>query len=135
MNDQLLDIPASDYRFQAIRSSGPGGQHVNKVASAIQIQYSISESSLSDEQKERLIKLSDNRISSEGVITITAKRYRSQHRNKEDAILRLRKLVTKGIQKPKRRKKTQPTKASQEKRLQDKSRKSEIKTLRKKIEY
>ena len=135
MRENLIDIPESQYHLQAIRSSGPGGQHANKVSTAIQIQYDIHNASLTDEQKDRLLKYKDQRISAEGIITITAKRFRSQLRNKEDAILRLRKLVTQGIQKTKPRKRTSPTKASKEKRLQEKARKSEIKKMRERPDW
>lgn len=121
-----------ELQIDFIRASGPGGQNVNKVATAVQLRFDVNNSSLSEEVKKRLIDLGGKRITSEGVLVIEAKRFRTQEQNREDAIQRLIGLVRKSFEKPKARRKTKPTKASKEARLKEKKRKAAIKRLRNK---
>jgi ribosome-associated protein len=126
-------IPESEYTITAVRSSGPGGQHVNKVSTAIVLRFDISNSTLPAQVKARLLKLSDRRITDYGVIIIKSGASRSQLRNKETVVGRLHELVRSVAKQPKRRISTKPSKGSIEKRLQDKSRRSEITVGRKKL--
>jgi ribosome-associated protein len=126
-------IPESEYTLTAVRSSGPGGQHVNKVATAIILKFDIINSSLPEEVKARLLKRSDRRITADGIIVIKSGASRSQLRNKETVVQRLQDLVREAARPPKRRVPTKPSKSSVEKRLQEKSRRSEVKSQRKKL--
>ena len=90
-----ISIPESEIKFNAIRASGPGGQHVNKVSTAVQLSFDITNSSLSKVLKNKLLDHPDKRIAKDGTITLKAQRYRSQDRNKQDAIMRLEQLLTK----------------------------------------
>lgn len=119
--------------MSAMRSQGAGGQNVNKVASAIHLRFDIQASSLPDRYKERLLKRSDQRISKDGVIIIKAQKHRSQQQNREEARRRLRELIKSAIALPKRRKPSKPTRSSQRKRLDSKSRRSHIKAMRRKV--
>jgi ribosome-associated protein len=125
-----LQIDERELQIDFIRASGPGGQNVNKVATAVQLRFDLSASSLPEEVKTRLIHLAGKRITSEGVLLIEAKRFRTQEQNREDAIQRFVELVRKSLVKPKARRKTKPSAASREKRLKEKKRKGEIKKLR-----
>src|SRR5688572_18374177 len=127
-----FQIDERDLQFELVRTSGPGGQNVNEVATAVQLRFNVHASSLPKEAKERLTHLAGKRITSEGVLLIEAKRFRTQEQNREDAIQRFVGLVRKSFEKPKPRKKTKPTKASKEARLKEKKRKGEIKRLRNK---
>lgn len=131
----LISIPESEYETSATRSSGPGGQHVNKVSTAIRLQYDIEKSSLSIEQKSRLRKFPDKRIGKGGIITIKVENNRTQLRNKAEAIERLRELVTKALKKPKKRIPTKMSKAVKKRILEKKRRRSQTKSLRKKVDY
>jgi len=119
--------------MSAMRSQGAGGQNVNKVASAIHLRFDIQASSLPDRYKERLLKRSDQRITQDGVIIIKAQKHRSQQQNREEARRRLRELIKSAIALPKRRKPSKPTRSSQRKRLDSKSRRSHIKAMRRKV--
>jgi ribosome-associated protein len=123
-------IDERDLQFDFIRAAGPGGQNVNKVATAVQLRFSIHASTLPEDAKNRLILLAGQRITSEGVLLIEAKRFRTQEQNREDAVQRLVELVRKALVKPKPRRKTKPSKASREKRLKAKKVKGEIKRNR-----
>lgn len=127
-----FQIDERELQFDYIRASGPGGQNVNKVATAVQLRFNVNNSSLSEDVKKRLIHLAGKRITSEGVLLIEAKRFRTQEQNREDALQRFVELVRKSFIKPKARRKTKPTKASKEARLKEKKRKGDIKSLRKK---
>jgi len=127
-------IPDSEIDIHAMRSQGSGGQNVNKVSSAIHLQFNIAASSLPPFYKEELLKLKDHRISREGVITIKAQQYRSQDQNREDALTRLQELV-RGVAIPrKKRKATKPTKGSKQRRLESKTKRGKLKTLRQSLE-
>jgi ribosome-associated protein len=125
-------IPESEYTLVATRSSGPGGQHVNKVATAIVLKFDIPASSLPEKIKQRLLALHDTRITESGVLVIRADIYRSQLRNKEEALRRLYELVEQASKPRKKRVPTKPSQIAVEKRLKEKAQRSEIKTQRKK---
>jgi ribosome-associated protein len=127
----FLSIPESEITIDFIRASGPGGQNVNKVATACQLHFNVRASrSLSEEIKQRLVKLAGNKMTLDGVLVIEAKRYRSQERNRSDAELRLTALIQKAMIQPKIRRETRPTTASRERRVEAKKRKGVIKRLR-----
>lgn len=132
MKESRYKFDPSECEISATRSSGPGGQHVNRVSSGILLKFNIQASSLPDGVKGRLVHLPDSRISKEGVITIKATSFRSRMKNRKDALERLDELVSSAWDKPKKRKRTKPPKKAREKRLQEKTRKAAIKEMRKK---
>ena len=125
-----IQIDERELQIDFMRSSGPGGQNVNKVATAAQLRFDVRASSLPDDVKARLIHLAGKRITGDDVLLIEAKRFRTQDQNREDAIQRFVELVQQSLVKPKARKKTKPTAASKEERLKEKKRKGEIKKMR-----
>ena len=129
-----LSLPFSEIELSAIRSQGAGGQNVNKVASAIHLRFDIQASSLPDRYKERLLKLRDKRITSEGVVVIKAQEHRSQSQNRSDAIDRLRHLILSVTVVVLPRVLRQPSQGQERRRLDEKKRRSQIKLLRKAVE-
>ena len=128
-----LSIPLAEIEMQAIRSQGSGGQNVNKVSTAIHLRFNVNASSLPEIFKERLLKLKDSRISSEGVLIIKAQRYNSQLKNKDDALNRLLEIIKNVTAQVKTRRPTRPTRASKVKRLESKAIQARRKSLRGKV--
>ncbi len=130
MPDPLIPLLEDEIDFSAIRAQGAGGQNVNKVSSAIHLRFDIPQSSLPDVIKERLLALSDQRITADGVVVIKAQTTRSQDQNRSDAVSRLQALVDSVAVLPKPRRATKPTKSSQRKRLDTKSTRGDVKKSR-----
>ena len=128
-----ISISDSEYQLTAIRSQGPGGQNVNKVATAIQLRFDIKASSLSDFIKHRLLNSSDHRITKDGTVVIKSQGTRSQEANKEQALARLKELILSATKIQKRRLATKPTKNSQKRRLDSKIKRGQRKSLRRKV--
>jgi len=120
--------------IHAVRSQGAGGQHVNKVSTAIHLQFDIAASSLPEHCKDQLLSLKDHRISRDGVITIKAQESRSQEQNREDALARLQELIQRATIPRKNRKATKPTRGSQQRRVEHKKKRGRLKTLRKTLD-
>lgn len=126
-----LSIPEEELEERFIQASGPGGQHVNKVATAVQLRFDVARSrSLPEPVRQRLVQLARRRINRDGELVIEAQRYRSQDRNRQDARDRLVRLIREAMKQPKRRKRTRPTLASRRHRLESKRRRGELKRAR-----
>lgn len=128
---ESISIDEQDIQFDYVRSAGPGGQNVNKVSTSVQLRFNIIQAStLEPKIKDRLIKLGGNRVTSDGILIIEAKRYRTQEKNRLDSIKRLVTLIQQAAEEPKIRKKTRPTLTSSAARVDEKKRRGAIKRIR-----
>jgi ribosome-associated protein len=128
---QDISIRESELKLDFVRSSGPGGQNVNKVATAVQLRFdAVRSPSLPPDVRQRLVRIAGKRVSKEGVLLIDARRFRTQERNRQDAVERLIQWIRRAAEKPKKRFKTKPTLSSRERRLEGKRQRSETKRLR-----
>ncbi|MBV1908315.1 MAG: aminoacyl-tRNA hydrolase [Kangiellaceae bacterium] len=130
-----VSLNLDEVSFDAIRAQGAGGQNVNKVSSAIHLRFDIAASSLPDFYKERLLSLKDKRITSQGILVIKAQQFRTQEKNKQNAIARLVELIKTATIIVKARRQTKPTKSSQRRRVDGKVKQGQKKTLRKKVNF
>jgi ribosome-associated protein len=129
-----IAINETEVQLDFIRAAGPGGQHVNKAATAVQLRFDARNSpSLPDDVRERLMRLAGKRLTEDGTLIITARRFRSQERNRQDAVDRLVDLIRKAAEEPKLRRKTKSTRAAKKRRLDAKRRRSQTKRLRRPV--
>lgn len=134
ISEQVI-IPIAEIDISAIRSTGAGGQNVNKVSTAIHLRFDIEASSLPEAYKERLLNLNDSRISTDGIIVIKAQQFRTQQQNKEDALNRLQTIIKSVLIPQKKRFVTKPNKGAKRKRLDSKVKRGQLKASRKKVDF
>lgn len=130
VNDDI-EIPLTEITVEAIRAAGPGGQHVNKVSSAVHLRFDLNKSeALPEELKRRLLEMPDRRISADGIVVIKCRRFRSREQNRQDALERLAELIRKAAEKRKPRIATRPAAGARQKRLDEKAKRGSLKRLR-----